>query len=82
MARPKAMSKTTVIGIFLIGMTAVSMVARGLGWIDSTDFGAIFSVIGLVGSGLIGIYAQDSNKQDTSAIEELKKQIEELKNKS
>jgi ammonia channel protein AmtB len=81
MARPKAMSKTTVIGIFLIGMTAVSMISRGLEWIDSTDFGAIFGVIGLVGSGLIGIYAQDTNKQDASAIDDLKKQIEELKNK-
>jgi hypothetical protein len=63
MPRPKKMSKTTVIGIFLLAMSAIAMVARGLDWIDSSDFASIFSVIGVVGSGLIGIYAQDNKPE-------------------
>lgn len=69
-----------MIGIFILGMTAVSFVARALDWIDGSDFSAIFSVVGLIGSGLIGIVSKDDDKVDHSAeLEDLKKQIEELK---
>lgn len=82
MARPKRMSKTTFIGIFLLVMAGSAMVFRIRDLIDGSDFSVLFGAIGLIGSGLIGIMGKDDDHVDHSAeIAELRQMIEELKNK-
>jgi hypothetical protein len=81
MARPKAMSDNTLYGLIMIVNAVLFTVLLIMKLIDGNVFLGGVTLGTTVGSAMIG-YKSKSGKTADSEIEDLRQQIEELKNKS